>query len=220
MSLLYLVCVQCISYLPILIFTSKYHNFKITDVVGQATWEKSQTISSYYSNIYLVSSDEWQIYKHKKIGKSFAKGVPYLKNEDKKDMKGLLDIAIDWGIYMLRKDLSIIKFFSNPYRLEILNVKGLPDNYDTKNSNGIIKIKAGAKLNHVYILLKNKIFVFLPNSKRVNDTKSLQYIGQIEGKQSKIIDFYVQFNWEILILNRKGLHKIKYEVNDGKLLLK
>jgi len=200
---------------------SKNGNFKFSDVIGQDKWENSSMIASYASNIYLIDKKENQIYKHKKSGSSFSKWIPYLKKEDQKAIWWMIDIAIDGWFYILKKDLTFVKFFSSPrYRLESLSVNKTPDNYKIKDTNAPLKIKTRQDLNYVYMLLDNKIYVFKPNSRRYQDTKSLTYVGQIEWSKFKIIDFFIKHDWELMILNKSGIYKMSFEMSDGKLLIK
>jgi hypothetical protein len=55
-------------------------------------------------------------------------------------------------------------------------LNGFPDNYKIEDNTAPLKIKTRANLNYVYILLNNKIYIAKPNSRRVQDTKSLQYL--------------------------------------------
>lgn len=196
-------------------------NFKTSDVIGQEKWENSDIISSYNSNIYLISKEENQIFKHRKSGSNFAKWTSYLKKEDQETIKEMVDIAIDWGFYILKKDLKIIKFFANPkYRIESLILNGFPDNYNIEDETAPLKIKTRKDLNYVYILLNNKIYVTKPNSRRTQDTKSLQYLGQIEWQKNKIIDFYIKYDWELVILNKSWIYKAIFEENDWKIMIR
>ncbi len=199
-------------------FTKNWY-FSYKDVEGQKTWEKSDTILSYATNIYLLSDQKNQIFKHKKIGKNFQKAIPYLKEEDSKAIWKIIDIAIDGWIYILKDDLSIVKFFSTPYRLEKIVINKFPDNYK-KETSSPIKIKTRKDLNYVYILLNDKIWVFKPNTRRFQDTKSLTYLGQIEASNWKIKEFYVNHDWDIDILTNSGIYKLNFEVNDGKIIVR
>jgi len=204
----------------IILFSSNW-NFKTSDVIGQDSWENSDIISSYNSNIYLISKKDNQIFKHKKSGDNFTKWIAYLTPENQKSIKNMEDIAIDWGFYIIQKDLKITKFFANPKnRLEKLDLNKFPDNYKIEDKNAPIKIKTRADLNYVYILINNKIFITKPNSRRVQDTKSLKYLGQIEWQKNKIIDFYIKYDWELLILTKTWIYKILFEENEDKILLR
>jgi len=200
---------------------SKIGQFKFTDVGSQDKWEKSKSITSYGSNIYLVWNGINQIYKHKKIWNNFLAGVPYFEKKDVKEIGEISSIWIDWWIYVLKKDLSIIKLFRSPkYTLESIIINKLPKNYSKWNSESKIEIKTNSNLNYFYLLMNNKIWVFEPNTKRFQDTKSLTYVGQIEWKNDKIIDFFISYDGEITILNKKWIYKLLFEVNDNKLILR
>jgi|TARA_Y100001960_G_C14759809_1_gene873382 hypothetical protein len=114
-----------------------------------------------------------------------------------------MSISIDGGFYILKSDLTIVKFFRSPkYRLEGIVLNKLPKNYKYDGSSSV-KIKAGVQLNYVYMLMNDKIWVFQPNTTNKKNTTSLTYIGQIEAEQNKIEDFYVNRDGEVLILSKK-----------------
>jgi hypothetical protein len=68
--------------------------------------------------------------------------------------------------------------------------------------------------------MNNKIWVFQPNTKNYTDTKSLTYIWQIEWKNYEIEDFHVNYDWEILALNKEWVYKINFEISDDRLILR
>ena len=128
-------------------------------------------------------------------------------------------MAIDGWFYLVKSDLSVVKFFSNPYRLESLTVSKIPENYNLEEWKRF-EVKAWIKLNYVYMLLNDKIFVFKPNTTDFKSTRNLTYVWQIEWWNEKIIDFNVDSDWEITVLNSKWLYRLKFEVSDDKLILR
>ncbi len=200
-------------------FTKNWY-FSYVDVIWQKTWEKSKEILSYSSNIYLIWEDNNQIYKHSAYWSNFKAGIPYLKKDDLTQIWDILSVSIDWWFYILKQDLSMVKFFSNPYRLEKLTINKLPRNYDIGEENSIIDIKARSDLNYVYMLLNNKIWVFAPNSKNYKNTKSLTYLWQVEWSKNKIKDFFVNHDWELLVLNKEWIYKVTFEISDDRLLVR
>jgi hypothetical protein len=70
------------------------------------------------------------------------------------------------------------------------------------------------------MLLNNKIWIFKPNSKDYRNTKSLTYMWQIEGSKTAIKDFFVNYDWEIHVLNEEGLYKVSFEISDDKVILR
>lgn len=200
-------------------FTKNWY-FSYVDVMWQATWQKSKEIDSYAQNLYLIWNEDNQIYKHSLYWNEFKAWAKYLTPEDLTQIWEILSIAIDWGFYVLKKDLSIIKFYSSPYRLEKLIINKLPENYNIENPEWIIDLKARADLNYVYLLMNNKIWIFKPNTTDYKSTKSLTYIWQIEWEKDEIKDFYVNHDWEIEVLNDKWVYKITFEISDDRLLIR
>lgn len=195
--------------------------FRYLDTIGQTTWEDSAQIDSFYQYVYLLNKEKNQIIRHKKTGDNYEAGVPFLTPQDSKDIGKILTFWVDGWVYMLKWDLSIIKAFSSPkYRLEKLIINKLPKNYDIEGNENDIKFRVRQELSYVYLLLNNKIWIFKPNTTRYTDTKTLTYVGQIEGKKFKIKDFYVEKDGQVDILNEDGVYRMNFEVSDDKLILK
>lgn len=199
---------------------SKNNNFKFMDVSGQQKWENAKQIKTYGQNIYLLGIDENQIYKHRLSLGKFWKASSYLIPEDSKQIGEILSMAIDWGFYILKKDLSIVKFFSSPkYRLESIVINKLPKNYRIEKEDQTIQLKTRKDLKYVYLLMNNKIWVFKPNTSNYKNTQSLTYVGQIEWEKEIINDFYINYDGEILILNKNGVYKMRFEISDDKITI-
>lgn len=194
--------------------------FRYVDSVGQTSWEKMTQVDSFGQNIYTIDTASNQIMKHTKNGINFNEGTPYLKDEDAKATWNILSIAVDWWIYILKNDLSVVKVYGSPkYRMENILINKLPKNYSVEWNSPII-LKTRQELSYVYLLMNDKIWIFKPNSKSYLDTKSLTYIGQIEGKTSKIKDFYIAHDGELIVLNEKWVYKLNFEVSDTKLIIR
>lgn len=194
--------------------------FNYIDVSWQKTWEEAKEILSYAQNIYLLWENNNQIYKHNLNWSNFKSWEWYLKEDDLTQIWEILSVTIDGWFYILKKDLSMIKFFSNPYRIEKLVINNLPDNYDIEKPDSIIDIKTRSDLNYVYMLLNDKVWIFKPNTTNYKNTKSLTYIWQIESGSSEIKDFYINHDWEIIILNKKWLYKVTFEISDERILIR
>lgn len=201
---------------------AKNNFFSYVDVLNQSTWEKSPIIASYASNIYLISDSGTQILRHKKQGISYAAGDAYLTDADAASIGKIYSLAIDGGIYILKSDGTMVKLFREPkYRLESIVLNKLPKNYNFSNTTQPFpSLQARADLKYVYMLFDNKVLVFKPNTTRYQDVKSLLYLGQIEGKNMKIEDFYVENDGEILIAGNTWVYKTKFEVIENKLVLR
>ncbi len=194
--------------------------FKYYDVKWQTKWEDFKTVKTYNTFLYTLSINWNQIYKHRIFGSIFEQWTPYLTSDDSKTFNNLIDIAIDWWIYLLKSDLTMLKVFNSPkYRIEKLILNKLPKNYDIENWSSSPRLISWSKLKYVYLFLNNKIWVFKTNSPNFNETKTLTYMWQIDAL-NKIIDFTVYRDWEIYALNKNGIYKINFEISDNKLILK
>jgi len=180
---------------------AKNNFFSYLDVQDQPTWEDSNIVSSYGSNIYLLGKLRDQIFRHKKVAGKFNAGAEYLTEEDSEKTGIILGLAIDGGIYILKRDLSLVKLFVSPrYRLETITLNGLPKNYDREDESKKISIYTANNLNYFYMLLENRVLVFEPNTNRYQDTKSMKYLGQVEARDFDIVDFFVANDGEIYLL--------------------
>lgn len=200
---------------------SKSNNFKYMDVIGQKTWEAAKSIAQYGSNLYLLGTKENQIYKHKLSLWKFTQGSEYLKKEDVSQVGNMLDIAIDGWFYILKQDLSMVKFFNSPkYRLESLVINKLPKSYTIEEKyKDTISLQTRKELKYVYLLLNNKIWIFKPNTSDYRNTISLTYVGQIEWSGETIDDYYINYDGEILIMNTSWVYKVNFEVSDDRITL-
>ncbi len=197
--------------------------FSYIDITGDTLWQKSNILTAYGSNIYLTSEDERQILVHKRRLGAYGEAVEYLKDADSLSLWKILSLAIDGWIYILKHDGSLLKFFRVPgYRLESLSLNNLPENYnfDKIDVEKLPSVRARIDLAYVYMLLDHRIYVFQPNSKRYQDTKSLKYIGQIERSDIEIQDFYVEDDGELVVASDDGVYRLSFEIEEDRLFLR
>lgn len=200
---------------------TKDGKFAYVNVLEQNNWDTSKFIESYNGNIYITNKDSNQVFMHSPALGSFNTGIPYLNDADSKMMGNILSIGIDGGIYILKNDLKLYKFFRSPkYRLESIVLNKLPKNYAIENNNTHVKIITKPTLNNIYFHLNNKIWIFKPNTRLTADVKSLEYLGQIEGKNEAFISFEVLRDGEITILTKSWIYKLNFESKDGTLLIR
>lgn len=198
---------------------NKTGKFGYINVIDQKTWQWSPIVESYNGNLYMTNKDSNQIYKHSPSSWGWTSGVPYLNDADSKNIGKILSIWIDGWIYILKNDLSILKFFSSPkYRIESLMLNKLPENYKQENSK--INLVIRNNLTFIYMYLNNKIWIFEPNTKVFTNTKSLIYRWQIEWKNKVILGFYIPRDWEINILTETWIYKVLFEIKDEKLIIR
>ena len=200
-------------------YTVSSSYFSYVDVTGQDTWEKSSLIEGYAANIYMLSDSGNQILRHVRQGETYSAGDSYLSDADANSMGKIKAIAVDGGIYILKSDGSMLKLFRSPsYRLESLALNKLPKNYSITDTQRV-QLAARIDLNYVYLLVDNRLMVFKPNSNRWQDTKSLDFIGQIEGNGMEIESFYVQSDWKIQLISKDGVFTLDYTVTDSWLVI-
>lgn len=196
---------------------TKDGKFNYINVIGQTTWQWSPFVETYNNNLYMVNALQNQVYKHTPSSGSYTSGVPYLSDADSKNISKIASLWIDGGIYILKDDGKLFKFFSSPkYRLENIILNKLPQNYNISGNN--VKLMVRNNLNYFYMYLNNKVWIFEPNTKVFTDTKSLTYRGQIEGKTENILWFYVPRDGELNILTKSGIYKINFELKEDKLI--
>lgn len=197
----------------------KNEQFQYASVIGDKSWNVSPWIVSYNNQIYLTNKENTQIYRYAPSGKDFTRGKEYIKTEDINSIAPILSIAIDGWIYILKKDLTLVKIFAFPkYRIQSMILNKLPSNY-THTSTKQPQLFYFPKSKYLYLFLDERIFIFEPNTTSYVDTKSLTYIGQIEGKWEKILSFYVPREKEIYVLTSKGMYKVSFEINNQKLFV-
>lgn len=193
--------------------------FKYVNVLWQTSWQKSSFIESYNSNIYLTNESSNQVFMHSPAQNWYNTWVWYLNDADTKTIWKILSVWIDGWIYILKNDLTLLKFFRSPkYRIESIVLNKLPKNYTLENPK--VKIVTKPNLSYVYLLLNNKIWVFEPNTKIFSDTKSLTYLWQIEWKNEQIISFDLDRDNEIEVLTKTWIYKLWFEVKEWKLIVR
>jgi len=192
------------------------NKFSYVNIIWAEKWPESKIIKWYNSNIYLTNKESNQIYRHKTVVNWFTSWDSYLKESDSSAIWKILAMWIDGGIYLLKNDLTVVKFFSNPYRIEKIVLNSLPTNYNYEWWKTDIVTSA----KYVYFLLNNKIWIFEPNSTRFMDTKSLKYLWQIEWQWEEIISFDVPRDGEINILTKNWVYKINIEIWENNIRIK
>lgn len=193
--------------------------FKYVNLEWQKTWEDASIIKTFNSNIYLLNSDWNQILKHKPWVNWFSSKISIIDNADIKNLN-IIDFALDWWFYVLKKDLSIDKFFTVPaYSKRSILLNKLPKNYDIESDQSP-KIFIWQNLNYIYILLNNRIWIFEADSKNFKDVKSLKYIWQLESQQWKVNTIYIPKDGTIFVWTDDWVYSINFEVSDWKIIIR
>jgi hypothetical protein len=145
-------------------------------ITGQETWESADGISNFNGNIYLWNTKEGQIYKHKPSINGFSQKNPLLSTP----IEGIVDIGIDGGFYVIRNDQKITRIITSTNTQTGVTINKIPGEYTIGQNPTDTKIILQPQLNYIYILDGNRVWIFLPDSKRFQDIRSWTYIAQIE----------------------------------------
>lgn len=163
-------------------------------------WDENSDISIYNSNIYLLSKDKKQIYKHRKQSENMYSGKSLVITPETQT-NPIVSIDIDGSVWLLAgKGGGLIteKILTAPkYERRGIVINKLGINTFTNTDPLVTKIYADPAYQEIYILADNRIWVFMPNSKRFNDVRSLEYIGQIDVQNIVITDIAVQQSGDI-----------------------
>lgn len=194
--------------------------FKYVNVEWQKTWEVWVWLKSYNWNIYILWDKNNQIYRHKPSVNWFSAKFPLIDEKDSKKLT-INDFAIDGGFYVLKKDLSIDKFFTTPsYSNKSIVINWIKNTTYANKSNIVPKIIVWQNLNYVYLLMDNKIWIFEPDSKSYKDVKWVKYVWQLEPSDWTIDSIYVPKDWTIFVWNKKWAYLIHFEVSDNKVIVR
>lgn len=113
----------------------------------------------------------------------------------------VVNMDIDGSVWLLSaKDGGLIteKILTAPkYERRGIVINGLGINTFTNTDPLVTKIYTDPSYQEIYILADNRIWVFVPNSKRFADVRSLTYIGQIDVQNIVISDIAIQQSGDI-----------------------
>lgn len=194
--------------------------FSYVNVDGQKTWEAGRAIKTFNGNLYVLSADGTQIYKHKPSVNGFSSKSSVLEGDRTKKPK-VLDFGIDGSLYLVRDDLMMDKIFTVPnYSERSLVLNGLPDDYSLSSATEVPKFYAFGNANYLYLILSNRIWVFEPDSRDYRNIKSMRYVGQIEVVESQVRSLFVPKDGTVFASTDSGVYQIRFEVSDGKLVIR
>ena len=113
------------------------------------------------------------------------------------------------------------KVFTVPdYSERSIVLNSLPDDYALSEANEIPKFYAFANANYLYLILSNRIWVFEPDSRDYRNIKSVRYVGQIEVVESQVRSIFVPKDGTVVAATDAGVYQIRFEVSDGKLVIR
>ena len=153
----------------------------------EGTFRKGIALKDWSNRIYILDPTEKQIWKYAYKGtrEKFDVSEPYFVADNKVDVSGAVDFAIDSNLYILQENGDIAKFYGGK-AVEGFTVMDAPLN-KPKNPS---KIYTNDKLDYVYVLdsKSGRVLVYVKDLKTGNLKYQTQYL--IEGV-GEIRDFYV-----------------------------
>lgn len=187
-------------------------------VSGQDGWEKSSSIKTFNGNLYLISDDRSQIFKHKPGMNGFSPKSAMLSDWT---LSWVLDLGIDGGLYILTQNGKIQRYITGKTDIpKSIVINKVPWDYDIGNQEPT-SMFVRPNLTYMYILSGNRIWIFQPDAKRFQDISSLNYIAQLEIQtQEEVRDIYIPRDGTIDVVTNLGVYEIGFEIADGKVILR
>jgi hypothetical protein len=197
--------------------------YNIQNIQQVGGWDKALDISIYNSNIYLLGADRRQIYKHRRQSENTYSGRSFVIADTQS--RSIIDIDIDGSVWLLsgsgenigtEKILTAPKYERRPITINSLGINTLK-NFNQETT----KIYTGESYQEVYILADNRIWVFVPSSRRFSDVRFMTYIGQIDAPNIIITDIAIEQDGDVRKIYfgspKSGIFSTKITVKDNKI---
>ncbi len=185
-------------------------------------WDKAIGMSVYNSNIYLLGTDAKQIYKYRKQAENNYSGRSFVISDNQTNP--IVDIDIDGSVWALNNSnpVSLEKILTAPrYERRPIVMNGLGINSFQNINPDTTKIYAGDLYQEIYILSDNRIWVFVPSSKRFSDVRYVTYIGQLDVPNVVITDLAVEQDGDVRKIYfgspKSGIFSTKMTIKDNKI---
>lgn len=120
--------------------------------LSSGSWEKGQAIASYNDNIYLLSSDDKQIYRHTPTAIGFSAKSAYLKDAPNLGLEQATDLLVNGNIFVSSK--AGFSLFSLGLKKDF-TLAGLPANLSWP-----LKLANDQKNNQFYVLDATKPSIY------------------------------------------------------------
>lgn len=179
-------------------------------------------MSVYNSNIYLLGTDMKQIYKYRKQSENSYSGRSFVISDTQTNP--IVDMDVDGSVWLLsgtdhlgmEKILTAPRYERRPIIMNSLGINSFQNvNPDTT------KIFAGDLYQEIYILSDNRIWIFVPSSKRFSDVRNVTYIGQIDVPNTIITDLAVEQDGDVRKIYfgspKSGVSSVKITIKDNKI---
>lgn len=169
------------------VYLFDYASEKIVQAPGNATWAKSNLISSFVSNLYFITPNENQIVKYSYENEIYKEASPFLKTGS---VSNAVSLAIDGSVYVLNSDGSVnrfdrgqvssVKLANPPYKPTGLTPKQIITDADS-SSIFVYSVGPGGEGNLIEYSKKGE---YLKQYNLAGDSSNAIYL-QIETKNRK-----------------------------------
>ncbi len=183
------------------IISYKEDNFQFVDT-SDGAWKKGSTIEAYNGKLYMLNSNENQIYRYAPSRNGYGKAENYNVNAD---LKNAVDISIDGYVYAVDKN-GAVKIISGGQNLEFSIQKEA-----LQKITNASKIYTEFEFPYVYILdpTNHKIAIYTKDTR----TDNLIYNKQIIFEDiSEIKDFAISKDTKSLyVLTQQKVYRVEIE---------
>lgn len=191
--------------------------------VGQVGWwDKAIGISVYNSNLYLLGTDMKQIYKYRRQSENSYSWRSFVINDAQ--TKQIVDMDVDGSVWLLSggNQLGMEKILTAPrYERRPIIMNSLGTNSFQNVTPDTTKIYAGDLYQEIYVLADNRLWIFVPSSKRFSDVRNVTYVGQIDVPNTVITDLAIEQDGDVRRLYfwspKSGIFTTKITVKDNKI---
>ena len=175
------------------VYEINLENGEITKQNVTGNWSKASKIASFITNIYLLSNENNQIYKHLKLFRNYGQKSDYFPTSV--NLRNIIDFAIDGSVYLVDKDTNVTKYTSG--QKESFSLSGIPKKY-----NNIKGIHTGPNIKNIYLYNDNILMIFDKNGR---------FLAQHKNDNIKNINavFADDKNSNIYLLSENKIYSIK-----------
>ncbi len=200
------------------VLSTKRNEVTYVSVTGQDSWENAEKVKTFNNNIYLVDSDWWQVYKHKPGVNWFSQKTPVLS----RTLSWILDIGIDGWFYVVTDEPRIYRMITKDgFSQSGITLNKVPGEYSLGNEVAWTSLIVRPNLNFIYILSKDRIWIFEPDSKRFQDVRSWTYVAQLEiSSDENIRSISIPRDGLIYIVTNLWVYSIPFDFIDRNIILK
>lgn len=167
-------------------------NAQLADT-SDVEWQDGVAVSTYSSRIYLLDSEEGQIWRYQRGTAAYGGAQAYI-DADEIDLKGAVSIAIDGAIWVLKDDGSILQLLSGE---EIdFSIQKSP----LGSMEGATKIFTELESNKFYVLdpVEKRLLVYAKSVQTNDLTYDLQYV--FDNLKGTLKDFYIDKDRDAIVL--------------------